>query len=188
MQDQTQDPAGTAGPDAAGAGTDGAGRDRAREEFRLLLEALAARAEEFLCGLGASGDTTDRHATGRAGHGEGPGGRESCPMCAFLASRQGGRRDLGASVSNQLVALLAALRRALLEDASGSFPDAAAAGGTATSGSGTVGDRSGDRHGPDSATTAKVQHIDVQRVRGNVVRQGGAGERTTGEGAREHGC
>ncbi|MEU6127858.1 hypothetical protein ABZ805_01685 [Saccharopolyspora sp. NPDC047091] len=52
MRGEHADPAGTGSADESR--TTGAGRDRMAEEFRLLLDAAAGRAEEYLRGLGGA--------------------------------------------------------------------------------------------------------------------------------------
>lgn len=181
MVDQTRDePGAGSGPGARFEESTG----NAGAEFRLLVEALAYRAEEFLHGLAGTAEASDAGARHEAA-----GARDACPMCAVLAVLRGERPELTSTLVEQLAALLAVVRRALSEHE------------RVNPHSGGVPGESGEEHGPagDGAGSdnpagagragegpAKVQHIDVQRVRGNVVRQaapaGSGGERAEGAG------
>lgn len=149
--DQTRDDHGAHAGDTGGAGA----------EFRLLLETLAHRAEEFLHGLGADGDVTDGRAPREDGS-EAATSRENCPMCAVLAVLRGERPELTSTVLEQLAALLAVVRRALDEHGR----QAGHSGAT----TGRTGAGSGPNDVPEPDSSTKVQRIDVRRVRGNVVR------------------
>lgn len=150
--DQTRDDPGAHAHvgDAGGAGA----------EFRLLLETLAHRAEEFLHGLGADGDVTGARAWRDNGSAAATS-RENCPMCAVLAVLRGERPELTSTVLEQLAALLAVVRRALDEHGR-------------QAGHGATPEQDRPHSAPDDAREpdgeSKVQRIDVRRVRGNVVR------------------
>jgi hypothetical protein len=77
--------------------------DQLVEELRLLLDALAGRAEEYLrgCGAGAGAGAED---DSRIGCGW-------CPLCALVALLRGRRPEL----SDQLMGILQALRQMLVD-------------------------------------------------------------------------
>lgn len=133
----------------------GESRDKTAEELRLLLEAVASRAEEYLLGLsgGEQGAcSSDGSACGW------------CPLCAVISLARGERPQLGAQLPEQLAGLAAALRQALVEHQA----------------SGHSSESHGAAHDDATEREAKVQPITVRRVRGSVVPDG-ASESRAGE-------
>lgn len=178
-------------PDAAGTGTTsagtggsadesratGSGRDRMAEEFRLLLDAAAGRAEEYLRGLGGA-EHAAHAGTGDLGTGDGPtpngptpdgpapgardGAREDrggpscgwCPVCAIASLLRGERPELTSRLADQLAGLLD-----LLRESAEPRPAGAAA----------------PPPEPAEPAPSKVQRIDVRRVRGRTAAQAASG-------------
>ncbi|MCI2421284.1 hypothetical protein MOQ72_27960 [Saccharopolyspora sp. K220] len=73
--------------------------DQLVEELRLLLDALAGKAEEYLRGCGASAEADSKSGCGW------------CPLCAAVALLRGQRPDL----NDQLLGIVQALRQMLVD-------------------------------------------------------------------------
>lgn len=121
------------------------------EEFRLLLDAAAWRAEEYLRGAGGStsggSDRPDSGAGATCGW---------CPICAVAALVRGDRPEVTDRLADQLAGLAELLRDSLAEhghdhDHARTAPDP----------------RTGAHDRAEPAETAsKVQRIGVRRMRG----------------------
>ncbi|MBB5068163.1 hypothetical protein [Saccharopolyspora gloriosae] len=178
MRGEHPDPAGTGAATAEGAPGAGAGRDRVTEEFRLLLDAAAWRAEEYLRGAGGA-EHAEHAADDADGTGQGSDRRRSesasscgwCPICAVVALLRGERPEPTSRLTEQLAGLVELLRESLAEH--GRAP-AEPAPPTAP------GD-SGDAEPP----APKVQRIDVRRVRGRAAAHVPAAGRTAATGESE---
>lgn len=147
------------------------GHDRATEELRSLLDALAFRAEEYLLGLGRSAEESGA-PTGGERVCEPAGTCGWCPLCAAVSLLRGDRPELAVRLSEQVAGLVTLLRQALAEQRDGPSRPA--------------GQPSGAEGSPAEAEAEpvppKVQRIDVQRVRGSVLRPGGTGVRAEARG------
>lgn len=77
------------------------------EELRLLLDALAGKAEEYLRGCDQSAESSGASESGERGCGW-------CPLCAAVALVRGHRPDL----NDQLLGIVQLLRQAMAEPAS----------------------------------------------------------------------
>ncbi len=86
---------------------------RLAEELRLLLDALAERAEPMLNRL-ATVDEQGEHNPATCGW---------CPLCAGLAVLRGDRPELAVRAAEHAAGLLAVLRSALAEPATAPPPD-----------------------------------------------------------------
>ncbi|MFR9729188.1 hypothetical protein ACL03H_08170 [Saccharopolyspora sp. MS10] len=128
------------------------GRDRVVEEFRLLLDAAAWRAEEYLRGAGGA-----EHAQHAAPEDERRPGASCgwCPVCAIAALLRGERPELSSRLIEQLAGLVELLRDSLAEHRAPPGPAA-------------------ERPG-EPAAESKVQRIDVRRVRGRAAASGEPG-------------
>lgn len=125
---------GAAGTGGAGGSGDSAGSARPlAEELRLLLDAVAERAQPWLQGLTAQATSGFRtaQATGASGtaheSGESRVAHDSatcgwCPLCAGLALLRGERSDLTARAAEHLSGLLSVLRAAVTEPAAAPQP------------------------------------------------------------------
>ena len=136
--------------------------ERVLEQLRLLLDAVASRAQDYLNGIGADGGGADGGAagSGAAAGGAAAGGAADdgsarcsgsapcgwCPLCAAVSFARGSNPELASQLGEQVTGLVALLRQAV-EQQSGA--DA------------------GERPQPPA-----VQHIDVQRVGGSVLQDG----------------
>jgi hypothetical protein len=80
---------------------------RLADELRLLLDALAQRAEPYLNRLAA--DESGEHTPATCGW---------CPLCAALAVARGERPELAVRAAEHAAGLLAVLRSALAEPSS----------------------------------------------------------------------
>lgn len=124
----------------------GYARDEMTEELRRLLDAVAARAEDYLRGFG---DAETAKVSDSCG---------GCPLCAIAAVLRGERTEATVRATEQVAELVRLLRQALTDHTTGTD-----AGEPATP--------EPERAEEDPpAPTGKVQHIDVRRVRGRVVR------------------
>lgn len=139
--------------------------DRMAEEFRLLLDAAAWRAEEYL--RGAGGSTTG----GSDRQDSAPGGSASCgwcPICAIAALVRGDRPELTERLADQLAGLVELLRDSLAEHEHGherTAPDP----------------RTGAHDRAEPAAAPKVQRIDVRRTRGGGTPRGQGNAEATGD-------
>lgn len=115
---------------------------RLAEEARLLLDALAERAQPWLNRLAAESDADD------AGHT--PATCGWCPICAGLAVLRGERPELAVRAAEHAAGLLAVLRAALAEPAPRPRSEAESPTGTGP-----------EPEGEPEAT--RVQHIAVRR-------------------------
>ncbi len=79
---------------------------RLAEELRLLLEALAERAQPLLNRLAAPGGEDAEHTPATCGW---------CPVCAGMAVVRGERPELAVKAAEHAAGLLAVLRAALAE-------------------------------------------------------------------------
>lgn len=157
-------------PDSGGSGgrgtdseQDGGGRDRMAEELRLLLDAAAQRAEEYLRGAGGGERTRDRCA---APSGETTSGGASCgwcPICAVAALVRGDQPELTTKLADQLSGLVELLRGTLAEHRHAEPAEPAA-----------------ETAEPAAEPASKVQRIEVRRVRGTTAAAAGKGA-STGE-------
>lgn len=132
----------------------GPGREQIIDELRLLLDAVAFRAEEYLAGCGdgegdAAGEGQDRTGSAPCGW---------CPLCAVASILRGQRPELSARVTEQLAGLVTVLRQVLVDERG-------SPGATADSGT------SDDPESGIDPSSPKVQRIDVRRVRGRVSRE-----------------
>ncbi|MBV8931380.1 MAG: hypothetical protein JOZ47_19110 [Kutzneria sp.] len=130
------------------------GQDSSRtvtEELRLLLEAVAERAEPWLQRLGTGKDGTE-HVEGSC---------DWCPVCAVAAVLRGERSELAAKAAEHAAGLLAVLRMAMRQP-----PDAPPADTPAPSGERTA--RAGEES--DSARPPRVRKIAVHRGAGGQPR------------------
>lgn len=167
MRAEHPDPEVTSGtgeePDSGGSsgrGTgseqDGGGRDRMAEELRLLLDAAAQRAEEYL--RGAGGAERDRGAGPSGETGSGGASCGWCPICAVAALVRGDQPELTAKLADQLSGLVELLRGTLAEhrhtDPAGPAAETAE---------------------PAAEPASKVQRIEVRRVRGKTAAAAGKG-------------
>lgn len=112
---------------------------RLAEETRLLLDALAERAQPWLNRLAAPGDD--------GGHT--PSTCNWCPLCAGMAVLRGERPELAVKAAEHAAGLIAVLRAALAERPAPS-PSASASS-------------SGASAPEPPADTSRVQHIPVRR-------------------------
>jgi hypothetical protein len=120
------------------------GADQIIDELRQLLDAAAVRAEEYL---------HDRCAAMAASEDARDASCGWCPVCAVVSIMRGQRPELTARLAEHLAVLVALLRELLAEhqgNPSAPPPDS-----------------------PEPATETKVQHIDVRRVNGHVLRETG---------------
>lgn len=121
---------------------------RLAEEARLLLDALAERAQPWLNRLAADpGEDGAPHTPATCGW---------CPICAGLALLRGERPELAVRAAEHAAGLLAVLRAALAEPAGPPRPDAAA---------NPTGEPEGEP-GSEPGSEPKgnrVQHIEVRR-------------------------
>lgn len=85
--------------------TEGTGREQIVDELRLLLDALAVRAEDYLRGVGETEQTCEASCGW-------------CPICAVAAIARGERPEL----TGKLADIVALLREALAEHAQASAP------------------------------------------------------------------
>lgn len=141
----------------------GDGREQILEELRLLLDAMAYRAEDFLHGLLRDGEHD-------AGHGNGASSTcDWCPVCAAVAVARGERPELTARLAEQLAGLVTLLRQILHEGHS------TAAHATPRPADEPVAeDPMFDQHDDDQPPSEpKVQRIEVQRVSGRVLKGDG---------------
>lgn len=83
---------------------------RLAEELRLLLDALAQRAEPYLNRLAAA-EESGEHTPATCGW---------CPLCAALAVARGERPELAVRAAEHAAGLLSVLRSALAEPSSSS--------------------------------------------------------------------
>jgi hypothetical protein len=118
--------------------------DQLVEELRLLLDAVAGKAEEYLHGCGGQ----DVQADGGAGCGW-------CPLCATVALVRGRRPEL----NEQLAGMVQLLRQVLADQCSGAPRTA----GTPES------SESSEEDGSAEPATPKVERIRVQRVGGSAL-------------------
>ncbi|MCX2731005.1 hypothetical protein OOZ19_12195 [Saccharopolyspora sp. NFXS83] len=165
MRGEHPDPAGTGAAAAEGTSAAGAGRDRVAEEFRLLLDAAAWRAEEYLRGVGGPehAEHAEHVADDAGGTGQDSDRRRSeadsscgwCPICAVVALLRGERPELTSRLTEQLAGLVDLLRESLAEHRRAPAEPAAPPAAPGDSG--------------DAEPSApKVQRIDVRRVRGRA--------------------
>lgn len=77
------------------------GQDRIAEELRLLIDALAEKAEPWLARIAAEGAEHD------------PTTCDWCPVCAVAAVIRGERSEMAAKAAEHAAGLLAVLRAAL---------------------------------------------------------------------------
>jgi hypothetical protein len=77
------------------------GQDRIAEELRLLIDAVAEKAEPWLARIAADGADHD------------PTTCDWCPVCAVAAVVRGERSELAAKAAEHAAGLLAVLRMAL---------------------------------------------------------------------------
>jgi hypothetical protein len=161
--DQTRD---RDSADSAGGAHD-TSHDQVAEELRLLLDAMAFRAEEYLRNLGRESSDTPHGPGQSAQH---PSGAVCgwCPVCAAISMLRGDRPELTMRLAEQLAGFVTLLRQALAEQQGNPPPASAPADPEPES---------------EPARQAKVQRIDVQRVNGRIARENGNGHR-----AEEHGC
>lgn len=132
-------------------GRDGgsAAHDRIADELRLLLDAAAQRAEEYL------NSRSDAAADGRS---DAPASCGWCPLCTVVALLRGQRPDL--RFVEQLAAVITLLRQSFAESYERPSPP----------------DHAEDNPDSDNDTDIKVQRISVQRVNGRVLRETTAGK------------
>jgi hypothetical protein len=90
---------------------------RLAEELRLLLDALAERAEPLLNRLATA-------PTGEHGEEHTPATCGWCPLCAGLAVLRGERPELAVQAAEHAAGLLSVLRSALAEPSSAASPPA----------------------------------------------------------------
>lgn len=125
-----------------------AGHDHMLEEFRLLLDALAYRAEDFLHGLACEGD----------GESQAPGTCGWCPLCALIAAMRGERSELTSKFAEQLAGIVMLLRQLIAEHGGTSdFPAPEPPPGA-------------PQAPDDTPAESKVQKIAVHRVDGRVLK------------------
>jgi hypothetical protein len=114
---------------------------RLTEELRLLLDALAERAQPMLNRLAAADTEEGEHTPATCGW---------CPLCAGMAVLRGERPELAVRAAEHVAGLVAVLRAVLAERApAGSSPS----GSPASSGSSAS----------SSSSDERVQHITVRR-------------------------
>ena len=77
------------------------GQDRIAEELRLLIDAVAEKAEPWLARMAADGADHD------------PTTCDWCPVCAVAAVLRGERSEMAAKAAEHAAGLLAVLRMAL---------------------------------------------------------------------------
>lgn len=190
MRGEHPDPAGTgtataegasSAASAAGASATGAGRDRVAEEFRLLLDAAAWRAEEYLRGVGGPEHAAhaEHVADDAGGTGQDRDRRRAdseascgwCPICAVVALLRGERPELTSRLTEQLAGLIDLLRESLEEHRRAPAEPAPP----------TAPGDSGDAKPPAS----KVQRIDVRRVRGRAAAHAPGAGRAAASGESE---
>jgi hypothetical protein len=114
---------------------------RLAEELRLLLDALAERAQPMLNRLAAA--STDEHGEHT------PATCGWCPLCAGMALLRGEKPELAVRAAEHAAGLIAVLRTSLADRAPAAQPPAGDAGA----------EDEPDRE-PDAG---RVQHIDVRR-------------------------
>lgn len=126
------------------------------EELRLLLDALAYRAEDYLLSLGREAGRQD------GGDCEPAGTCGWCPVCAVAAVLRGERPELTTRLAEQLAAMVTLLRQVLAEHHAGPAEPAS------------------EPPAPPAASEedeppaeAKVQRIEVRRVSGRVLKEDG---------------
>lgn len=129
------------------------GRDQVAEELRLLIDALAFRAEDFLRKFGYDSGSCAESAAGDSGDGRSCGW---CPVCAVAAIVRGERPELTARLAEQLSGLVTLLREIMAEQHRNPPPESQPAQPDS---------------GMEPPTTGKVQKIAVQRVSGRVLRE-----------------
>ncbi|WP_243789208.1 hypothetical protein [Saccharopolyspora gloriosae] len=186
MRGEHPDPAGTgtatAGGGASEESPDGdaadTGRDRVSEEFRLLLDAAAWRAEEYLRGVGgaehsahAEHSSAERPEAGRSDE-QRAGSATTCgwcPICAVATLLRGERPELTSRLTEQLAGLIDLLRESLAEHRRPHAEPAAEPGGP----------------GAAEPGAPKVQRIDVRRVRGRAAAHVPDGARAAASGESE---
>lgn len=154
-----------------GDGGSATAHDRIVDEFRLLLDALAHRAEEYLTSRSEAAD----------GRGEFSASCGWCPLCTVVALLRGQRIDL--RLVEQVAAAIILLRQSLAEpyerqaspDQADMTPDADPAD---TDPADTDPETAPET---DPAPETKVQRISVRRVSGRVLPE----TTTAGEGRQE---
>ena len=82
------------------------GQDRIAEELRLLIDAVAEKAEPWLARIAA--DSADHE----------PASCDWCPVCAVAAVLKGERSEMAARAAEHAAGLLAVLRMALQQQQS----------------------------------------------------------------------
>ncbi|HWC83646.1 MAG TPA: hypothetical protein VG756_27125 [Pseudonocardiaceae bacterium] len=128
---------------------------RLAEEARLLLDALAERAQPWL----------NRLAAGETGEGAAhtPATCGWCPVCAGMAVVRGERPELAVRAAEHAAGLLSVLRAALAEP--GAYGGATAGSAAASEDSGDSSDSSGESgsSGESDSDVGRVQKITVRR-------------------------
>lgn len=146
------------------------GRDRTAEELRLLLDAIASRAEEHLRGLSRADGASESSSTAKQQRcaPEGSATCGWCPLCSLISLMRSEGSQLGVRLPEQLAGLVVVLRQALADH----------------SGWARAGAADDDPNGTEEAAedTTKAQPITVHRVRGSVLRDRAA------ETAEERDC